>query len=68
MDINEKWEHFLDPEVFRPNLIFASIYITAFEILQNSIVERIKDFYTIGFNENGWIILHEYQEDALSKD
>jgi len=68
VDINEKWEHFLDPKVLRPNLIFASIYIAAFEILQNSIVERIKDFYTMGFNENGWIIMPEYQEDVLSKD
>jgi len=67
-DNQTKWEHFLDPEILRPNLILASIYITAFEILQNSIIQQIQDFYTIGFNENGWLILPEYKEAILSKD
>jgi hypothetical protein len=64
-DNQTKWEHFLDPEILRPNLILASIYITAFEILQNSIIQQIQDFYTIGFNENG--CLPEYKEAILSK-
>lgn len=67
-DNQAKWERFLDPEVLRPNLILASIYIAAFEVLKNSIIERIRDFYISGFDENGWIIMPEYKEKVLSKD
>jgi len=67
-DNQAKWERFLDPEVLRPNLILASIYIAAFEILKNSIIERIRDFYISGFDENGWIIMPEYKDNVLSKD
>src|SRR5215207_2514976 len=62
------WERFLDPEVLRPNLILASVYIAAFEVLKNSILERIREFYITGFDENGWIIMPEYKTDVLSKD
>ena len=40
-------EDFLNPEILRPKLIVASIYITAFELLKSTIVERIRSFYTL---------------------
>ncbi|MFH2103866.1 MAG: hypothetical protein ABIJ39_10985 [Chloroflexota bacterium] len=67
-DIQAEWERFLDPKELRPNLIMASLYIAAFEILKNSIIERIRDFYITGFDENGWIIDPEYTRQVLSKD
>ena len=67
-DAQAKWERFLDPEVLRPNLILASVYIAAFEILKNSIVERLRDLYVTGFDENGWIIMPAYKDDVLTKD
>jgi hypothetical protein len=67
-DIQADWERFLDPKELRPNLILASLYIAAFEILKNSIIERIRDFYITGFNENGWIIDPEYEKRVFSKD
>jgi hypothetical protein len=54
-DHKAKWKRFLDPEVLRPNLILASIYIAAFEVLKNSIIERIRDFYVAGFDGKEWI-------------
>jgi hypothetical protein len=66
-NIQAEWERFLDPKELRPNLILASLYIAAFEILKNSIIDRIRDFYTRGFDENGWIIAPEYKEQVLSK-
>jgi hypothetical protein len=66
-DNQAKWERFLDPEVLRPNLILASIYIAAFEILKNSIIERLRDFYVSGFDQNGEIVMPEYN-DVLAKD
>ena len=60
-ETQRSWETFLDPASLRPNLIAASIYIAAFEVLKTTIVDRIKDFYANGFDENGWRIDPEYQ-------
>lgn len=68
IDSQAKWERFLNPEVLRPNLILASVYIAAFEVLKNSIIERLRDFYISGFNEKGWIIDPKYKTEVLSKD
>jgi hypothetical protein len=67
-EIRAKWERFLNPEILRTNIIIGSVYIAAFEILKCSIIERIKDFYTTGFDENGWIVQPEYKNNVLSKD
>jgi hypothetical protein len=67
-DFQAEWERFLNPKELRPNLILASLYIAAFEILKKSIIERIRDFYITGFDENGWIIAPEYLQQVLSKD
>jgi hypothetical protein len=62
------WETFLKPETLRFNLIAASIYIATFEILKDSIVERIKDFFTNGFDQDGLRVDPEYQSEVLSKN
>jgi len=49
-------------------LIVASIYITAFEILKSAIIERIKSFYSSGFDETGPLIEPEYQSEVLSRN
>ncbi|MGB3478134.1 MAG: hypothetical protein WBB67_03125, partial [bacterium] len=67
-NVKKSWETFLNPEILRSNLIVASIYITAFEMLKDSIIDRIKNFFTHGFNENGWIVSNEYKKNVLSKD
>jgi len=43
--IRQSWEEFLNPEVMRPRLIAASIYIAGFEALKDSIVGRIREFF-----------------------
>ena len=62
------WEDFLNPEVLRSNLIVASIYIVAFEVLKNTIVDRLKSFYTMGLHEDGPQIDPKYQSEVLSKN
>ena len=37
-----------DPHKIRPFLITASLYITAFELLKDSITKRIEDFFLVG--------------------
>lgn len=63
----DRWEKFLDPDVVRPSLFLATMFITTFEILKNSVVDRIRDFYTNDFDQNGLIISHEYQQKVTSR-
>lgn len=67
-DIQESWENFLNPKVMRPLLITASIYITAYEMLKESIVGRIRDFYIIPFFKPNEESKKEYQKEVLSRN
>lgn len=64
----ERWERFLDPDVVRPSLFMATMFITTFEILKNSIVDRIRDFYSVGWSEGGSTVSSEYKTKVLLRD
>ena len=66
-DTNKQWEQFLSPEVTRDRLISGAMYITAYELLKDSIVGRIRDFYISGFSEGKEIVSEEYQSRVLSR-
>jgi hypothetical protein len=70
MDPNVKrsWEEFLNPEVMRPRLIAASLYIAGFETLKDAVVHRIRDFFWTGFNNSGDKIDPKYEADVLSRN
>ena len=63
-DVKASWENFLNPKVVRPLFITASIYVTAYEMLKESIVGRIRDFY-IEPNEES---KNEYSKKVLSRN
>ncbi len=65
---NQAWLEFLNPEVTRPRLIAASVYVAGFEVLRDSIVGRIRDFFSIGFDESGDRIDPRYESDVLSRN
>lgn len=64
----DRWERFLDPEILKPALFLDTMYITTFEILKNSIVDRIKDFYSIGWSLEGSTQSPEYQAKVLVRN
>lgn len=64
--VKVSWERALHPETLKTNIITASIFSMAFEMLKSSIIEKIKGFYAIGFDENGMILSPEYRENVLS--
>jgi hypothetical protein len=66
--LRQSWERFLNPETLRSNLIVASIFLAAHEILRQSIIERIRDFFTTGFDSSGFIVDPKYQAEVLSKN
>lgn len=66
MSVEKQWENFLTPAVTPERLIAVSLYITAYEVLKESIIGRIKDFYCIGFDAEGLTISPNYQKNVLS--
>lgn len=64
----EQWEQLLTPAVMQEKLISASLYITAFELLKDSIIDRIRSFYMIGIDENGMVVDKEYEKVVLSRN
>ena len=52
-DAADRWEHFLDPEVLRPFLFLATMFITTFEILQDSIFDDLRGFMRVGSKTMG---------------
>ena len=49
MDHQKQWKDFLNPIVLKERLINISMYITIYEMLKDSIINRIKDFYIMPF-------------------
>lgn len=66
--VKQSWEEFLNPDVTRPRLIAASLYIAAFEALKDSIVGRIRDFFWVGFDEEGDKTDPKYESDVLARN
>ena len=65
-DSTRKWEDFLNPEILRTKLITASMYLTAFELLKDGIIDRVKGFYITGFDENETEVSTTYNTEVLS--
>ena len=66
MTVEKQWEDLLTPAVMQERLISVSLYITAFEMLKDSIVGRLKDFYCIGFTQDGVTTSPDYKNKVLS--
>lgn len=64
----DEWERFLNPEVLRTNLMLASIYIASYEILKDSIIKPIKDFYVNGFKGDDYSIDPKYKSEVLNRN
>jgi hypothetical protein len=64
----ERWEQLLTPAVMQEKLISASLYVTAFELLKDSIIGRIRSFYMVGFDAGGDIINEKYETAVLSRN
>lgn len=64
------WMKLINPEEVKFQLITSSFYITAYDILIETIVQEVKDFYMSGFNKNGIIIDPNYKNQVrgLYKD
>ena len=63
-----QWEELLTPSIARGKLISTSIFITAFEVLKQSIVARPRTFFADGYDKNGPVVGAEYEAEVLSRN
>jgi hypothetical protein len=66
--VDQSWEEFLTPEILRNKLISASLYLAAFEMLKDSVVGRLRSFYTFGYDKNGDRIDPQYEQRVLNRN
>ncbi|MBU4606211.1 MAG: hypothetical protein KKH66_14995, partial [Proteobacteria bacterium] len=57
--VKQAWDNFLDPTKLRASLIVFSLFITALEMLKDSITERPKELFFNGFDKGKWIVDEE---------
>ena len=65
---DSSWEKFPHPETLRGNLIAISLFISAFEMFKNSVIEKPDTFFTNGFDQSGFILEDHYNLKVLSKN
>jgi hypothetical protein len=66
--VRQNYEGFLNPDVLRPRLIAAALYIAAYESLKESIITHIQTFFWNGFDESGPKYSPEYQTEVLNRN
>jgi hypothetical protein len=66
--MDAKVPEFLDPDSLRPWLIAASIYIATFESFKDAVVSHVREFHSIGWDENGPIMSDDYRSKVLSRN
>jgi hypothetical protein len=61
------WVKLLDTEEVKKNLIKVSLYLFSYELLRNSVVDKIRDFYIIGFDGTNDIISKDYNNKVANR-
>lgn len=47
VEVKQQWMNVLDPVRLKPNLELISLYITLYEMLEDTIIQKPRDFYTL---------------------
>lgn len=64
---DKSWEKFLHPDALKGNLISIALFISAYEMFKDNVIEKPKTFFSDGFDQNGHILGEEYKLEVLSK-
>ena len=63
---HESWEKFLNPETLRGNLIGIALFISAYEMFKDKVVEKPVYFFSDTFDKDGPVTGEEYRAEVLS--
>lgn len=58
---SKPWEKFTTPEILQRNLLLASLYLSAYEILKSTLIQRPQEFFTRTFKDGKRILDAEYE-------
>jgi hypothetical protein len=68
-DVDASWEKFLNPRSLKQNLIAASVFLAAYEMLKEALIGHLRAFFSREWTlEDGWKISDEYRNRVLSLD
>lgn len=67
-DNDKSWAKFLHPETLRSNLLSISLFITTYEMFKARVIDKPKQFFWDGFDENGPTTSKKYDIDVLSRN
>ena len=64
LDPKEQWKNILDKDILKDSITAVALYITVFELLEDTVKRRPKDFYTVlEFDEEA---KKHYEDSVLS--
>lgn len=66
-EIKQAWINFLNPEKLQAHVASISLYVACYEMLKDSIITKIKDFYTNEFIGGMDVVSREYHVRVLSR-
>ena len=58
----------LEPQAIRSTMIRAGLYLAAFELLSAEVVDKVKAFFVMGFDQHGYTYSPDYATKVLSLD
>jgi len=61
------WNKFLDSDGVKRSIVKSAFYLLSYEMLKNSVVDKIKDFYIVGFENQEFIYSDEYNNKVASR-
>jgi uncharacterized protein YutE (UPF0331/DUF86 family) len=62
----ESWEKFLNPKELRGSLLGTSMYIAAYEICRESIIDKLRSFYSDYWDKDGAHPGSDYESKVLA--
>lgn len=63
-DYIQQWKNILDKDILKGSVNIIALYITVYELLEDTIISRPKDFYTIvEFDDRA---KQEYEQKVLA--
>ena len=64
MEVDQQWKNLFDRDILKESVNIIALYITMYELLEDTIISRPKDFYTvIEYDERA---KQQYEEHVLS--
>lgn len=62
--VRKSWEKILNPDTLKENLIAASVFLTAYEYLRNSLISHLRGFFT----DSGFMSIEDLTNPGISEN